>query len=138
MNWTGSGNDLAGGQRLQRELARVQVTSAVAADVDDQPVLRQQGDESGELVPEADRVLHGEGEDPDLTEGAVGGGHRPGPEDRRHGGGDIGGVDGLRLGQLTCFGLLILQADDLGVVKTLAGPVPFVGIQVQGVRERGG
>ena len=44
--------DLARRQRLQGELAGVDVTAAVAADVDDQPVLRQQRDQPDELVPE--------------------------------------------------------------------------------------
>ncbi len=124
------GLDAARSQRLQGELAGVDVPTAVVADVHDEAVLRQQPDQADELVDESVGVVNGEGEDPEVPEDAGRGLDRPRAEHTRH-----------RGRQLLAQGdRLVLQGRGLGGAPRLGdgrrkqqrlGASCLVGVQVQ-------
>jgi len=78
------GHDRPGRERLQGELAGEDVAATVATDVDDQPVLGQELDQTHELGGERVGVLDAEGEDPYVAELTRRRRHSAGPEHTRH------------------------------------------------------
>ena len=83
-----------------------------------------------ELVPERDRVLHAEGEDPQMPEGPGRRDRLAGPEHPGHRGRQIRAADRCRRPQLGRT-LAAFQLDHVAHVERLLRPGLLVGVQVQ-------
>jgi hypothetical protein len=124
------GNDPPGCEGLQGELTREDVTTAVIAHIQDQPVLREQADQPDELCYETHGIVHGEREDADMTKGAQGRRHASGSEDAGHAGRHVFSGRGRHGGERRRLGGLRL-ASHLRCEQQRPGPVGFVAIEVK-------